>query len=1572
MSGNIDNSTVQMTFDNAQFEAGIATSVASLAKLNQSLQLQGATKGLQDVGAAAGENGSALGILSSGVDGIADKFSTMSVIAISALASITSKIVDTGIELVKSFTIDPIKEGFDNYETQIGAIQTILANTAAAGTTLAQVNAVLKDLNTYANLTVYNFSQMAANIGTFTAAGVGLQVSVNAIKGIANLAAFSGSTSDQASMAMYQLSQAIAAGTVKLQDWNSVVNAGLGGKTFQDALINTARVNGVAIDQIIKQTGSFRNSLQKGWLTSDILTQTLSQFTGDLSLAQITAMGYTAAQAQQIFNLAQTAVNAATKIKTMTQLTEALKEEVSTAYAAIFTTIFGNITQATTLFSGIHTVAENALTGPIYALNALLQGWEALGGRDVLITTLSSAFKELGAVLKVVEEAFRDVFPPETAQQLYTLTTGLESIVDKFKMGAVASEELKQTFAGVFAVISIGLFVIKQIVAMFLNLFDQATQGSGQILALTGRVGDFLVRLQQMIESGHGVTDFFTDLTRDLTVPIQLIQKLTSYISALFEKFDNNKATSALTDISTGMGQVGKYSQETLEVWDKIVSTLESVGKTIDALTQKFGSFFKTAGTSGQSAFSVDFSTILNAIDTGLFAGLYLLVKKFVAHFKEGTSTTSEIIKTLTEPFEELTKTLATMQNTLKAATLLEIAAAILLLAVALGQLAVIPQQGLIQGSIAIGVLFTQLIASMIAFQKFVGTKGFLKMPFIMASMILLAAAIDVLASAVVKLAKLDWNSLAVGLTGLAAIFVILAAGLKLMGSPQGLILAGLGLSSLAGAIGGLVVVVTKLAGLSWDQLAKGLTGVGVLLLSLALFTQFADTGKAGAIRSTGIILLAAAMEILFNVVQNFSKLSWEEIGKGLTGIGATLLALALFTRFSEANKAGMTQGVGIVLLAAAIEILTQAVDNFANLSWDQIGKGLTGIAATLLALVLFTRFSEADKAGISQGAGIVLLASGIEILSLAIENFAKLSWEEIGKGISAMGAGLAIISTALARISPKSVISATAVVIVASSLWMISDAVKSMGALSWGTIGKGITALAGALIAIAASLKFLPPSTILSAGAIFIVAMSLSTIGAALAKMGEQSWTSIAKGLVELNGALATIAGGMMMMTEALPGAAALAIVAASLMLLVPVLVALGGMSWADIGKSLVALAAVFVVLGVAALIMAPIVPILDALGVAIALIGVGMLAAGLGLALFSEAMKNIGINVGLGAVSLAKEAPAIAAAVIIIVETMITTFNTLAPKVEAAVAQFILGIVNTMAIYVPKIAAAGIQLVVNLLNAVASKLGSVINAGGNIIISFLNGISAEIPKIIQAGYNLILNFINSLTTAINQDSGPLGTAAGNLAVAIIKGLVNGIGNGVGQVTDAAENLAKSALHSAEHFLGINSPSKKTTETGQWFAQGAADGMDNMSHVVDASATNLGKTALTALSKTMTGLSDLINTNVDVNPTITPVLDLSDVKKNASQISGMLTTKPISVGSSYSNAVVISAGQQANNSPDDSATNPTPPTAPAQTVFNQTINSPKAVSATDVYRNTKNLVSKQRGVLVYVDGSSD
>lgn len=385
MSTTIDQRVVEMRFDNKHFESNVKTSMSTLDKLKQSLNLSGASKGLESINSAVKKVD--MRGLGSAVETVTAKFSALDVIGATALANITNSAVNAGKRIVSALTIDPIKTGFQEYETQINAVQTILANTSSKGTTIDQVNAALDELNKYADKTIYNFTEMTRNIGTFTAAGVDLDTSVSAIQGIANLAAVSGSTSQQASTAMYQLSQALAAGTVKLQDWNSVVNAGMGGEVFQNALKRTAKVMGTDVDALIKKYGSFRESLTRGeWLTTDILTETLNQFTmaakegtkqWDEYKKSLMDKGYSEAQATEILKMANTATDAATKVKTFTQLWDVLKESAQSGWSQTWKILVGDFEEAKSLLTPLADVLTKFINKLSDARNAILKS--ALG-----------------------------------------------------------------------------------------------------------------------------------------------------------------------------------------------------------------------------------------------------------------------------------------------------------------------------------------------------------------------------------------------------------------------------------------------------------------------------------------------------------------------------------------------------------------------------------------------------------------------------------------------------------------------------------------------------------------------------------------------------------------------------------------------------------------------------------------------------------------------------------------------------------------------------------------------------------------------------------------------------------------------------------------------------------------------------------------------------------------------------------------------------------------------------------------------------------------------------------------
>lgn len=413
MSQEIDEKVVEMRFDNKQFEREAATTMTTLQKLKEHLNFSKVGDSFDAIDKASKKvDMSGIG---NAVQTVQAKFSALEVMAITALSNITNQALNAGKKLLAAFTIDPIKTGFQEYETQMGAVQTILANTSKEGTTLGQVNKALDELNTYADKTIYNFTEMTKNIGTFTAAGLNLDTSVKAIQGIANLAAVSGSTSQQASTAMYQLSQALSAGTVRLMDWNSVVNAGMGGKVFQDAIMETAEAMG-EVDQALinayKSGSSFRELLNPkdygNWFTSDLLAETLKKFTEtgaveylskyanvtqetirsvqklgqevgfDSERVKELAMSITgnneamANSVVETLKMADTATKAATQVKTFSQLMDTMKEAVQSGWAQTWRIMIGDFDQAKKLFTEISNTFDAMISASADSRNSML------------------------------------------------------------------------------------------------------------------------------------------------------------------------------------------------------------------------------------------------------------------------------------------------------------------------------------------------------------------------------------------------------------------------------------------------------------------------------------------------------------------------------------------------------------------------------------------------------------------------------------------------------------------------------------------------------------------------------------------------------------------------------------------------------------------------------------------------------------------------------------------------------------------------------------------------------------------------------------------------------------------------------------------------------------------------------------------------------------------------------------------------------------------------------------------------------------------------------------------------
>ena len=970
MSTLIDSRVAEMRFDNRNFERNVATSMSTLDKLKEKLKLKDVATGLENITSAA--NKVTFSHIGNETDTVGVKFSAMQVAATTALVNLTNAAMQAGTSIANSL-ISAAKSGFQEYETQINAVQTILANTSSKGTTLEQVNNALDELNHYADMTIYNFTEMTRNIGTFTAAGVDLDTSVAAIKGIANLAAVSGSTSQQASTAMYQLSQALAAGTVKLQDWNSVVNAGMGGQVFQDALKETARVHGIAIDQMIKDEGSFRETLQKGWLSSEILTETLSKFTGDLTEEQLTSMGYTAEQAQEIMKLGQTANDAATKVKTFTQLIDTLKEANQSGWTQTWEILIGDFEEAKSLWTSVSDQLGNMIQQSADARNNLLQGWKDSGGRTMIIDSVKNVFEGLVTILNSVKEAFTDVFPPITVEQLVKVTEKIKSLSEKFKISEEQANKLKSVFKGVFSILGIGVTIIKNVVSAIVQLFSHFTGLGDSVLNVSSSVGEWISKLHNSIKE----TNIFGNAINTVIGFVGgAIDRVKEFVSVLSDKIDIH----GFKDIVDVLKNI----------WNMTSGVRASLANTI----QGIGNAFKDAFHNG------DIKSFLDIVNGGLLATVIVKIKKFISGIADSFDNSTSIIDHIKSIFGTVKDSLESLQKSVKADTLKKIAIAIGVLAASLLVLSMIDPKRLTSALVAITVLFGELMGAMAIFEKIAGkSKGALKSVGVMIAM---STAVLILASALKKISDLEWNQLAIGLTGILGLMAIVVSAAIAMGKYGKKLKSGAAqMVIMATALKILASVCGELSQYSWLELGKGLSGISGMLLAFAGFQFLMKQIKPTKLlrSATSLVIIGAALEIFADVCSKFGQMQWPDLGKAGAAIAGILAICAGFELLSGMSGNILASSAALVIMATALNLMVPVLQSLGSMSVDEIVKGIVSIAATMaiigvagyalepvapVILAISGAVALLGVACLAAGAGVMAFATAFSILSTA------------------------------------------------------------------------------------------------------------------------------------------------------------------------------------------------------------------------------------------------------------------------------------------------------------------------------------------------------------------------------------------------------------------------------------------------------------------------------------------------------------------------------------------------------------------------------------------------------------
>lgn len=1290
----VDSRIVTMKFENSDFQKGVSSTLNALSQLKDGLSRIGSSKGLTDLNAQAGKVD--LTPISDQTHGVSKAFIAMSTVAITALVSMTTAVLQQGKEMAANLSgLNAMRDGWSDYELKIGATQTIMAGT---GLSIGKVSKYLKELDIYADQTIYSLADMTSNIGKFTNAGVKLPVAVDALKGVAQVAAVAGANSGEAARAMYNLGQAIGAGHVKLMDWRSVELANMGTKEFKEQLIQTAVEMGTlkkSSDGTIKSLKgnvvnykTFSQTLQDQWLTSKALTGTLARYADET-----TAIG-------------KKATKAATEVKTFSMMLETLAAAAGTGWTDTFEILFGNLPKATKLWTGITDAVGGFIGRSADSRNEMLQGWKELGGRKALIEGFINIFKAFGAILNPIGKAFREVFPPSTGETLYKITDAFRNFTEILIVSEDTSKNIGSVFKAVFSVIGVGIDIIQGIARYFIDLIRLLSGLAAPVMNLAGSLGNLISKFIEWVGFDTSAISGFFD-------------KIIEYRAIVFEPL--------IAAIGTAINYVADFvdslSDGSSAVGSKVSGIGDKIESMVEAVKNALGDF--DLG----SIFEVD----LNASGAATSA---------IDSVRAALTSAGKDVEKVKEAFAAVGAWLST-----------------------------------------IGSSFMNDFAQPLW---------------------------DAISGA------LDWvKGKLSGMSGTDAMFAglfVLDAGILLS---YGIMIRNFfkGISDIAKGFG---------------DSARNMADV---------FGQLGDNLQAleRQTKAETIMKIALALAVLAAAMWVLAKIDAKDLGKALAGLagGMTIMMVAMAAMnklAADTLKGAATQAVNVLAMSVAIAAL-----------------------------------------------GVALLA-----FALAVAIFGNMDTKTIVKGTTAIAASLAVIVGATAILSKtggagQMLVTAAAIGILALAMTAFAGAVKLYASFDIGTLASGTLKIAAALAILGLAMRLFPKGTLATAAGLFIVANALVILSGALALMGSMGGETMAKSLIMLAASLTIIAIALNAMTGAIGGAAAITLFAVALSLLVPPLMALGTMSMEAIGKSLLMLVGVFTVLGLASLVLAPVVPVIVALAGGIALLGLAAIAVGVGLLAFATGLAMLAASgaagaavltaavisiaatiplimaqFGLGLIAfakvIAKAGPELVKAFTAVLNSILQAVINVTPKIGKVITTMLNTGLNIITNFVPKLIDAGIRIlaafltglernigqivtkatniIVKFLNALTNGVPKIARAGTDLIIAFIDAIADEVPRLVDAGMKAVIDLVNGVATAIDNNSGELRAAGGNLARAVIDGMTGGLASGISDIVGAASRMAGSAISAAKNVLDSHSPSREFIKIGKWVGEGFKIGL--------------------------------------------------------------------------------------------------------------------------------------------------
>lgn len=1453
----VDNRIVRMQFDNGQFESGASKTLGTLARLKEALNFSGAAKGLEGISAAASNVN--LSGLTDGVNSANNSFSVLGVAAGVVLGNIATKAIEVGSQIAKAFVLDPVLQGFNEYELKMNSIQTMMMST---GEPLERVNQKLNELNTYADKTIYSFSDMTQNIGKFTNAGVGLDKSVAAIQGVANVAALSGANATDASHAMYNFGQALSSGAVRLQDWKSIEVANMATVEFKEQLISTALAMGTLrqegdkyistttdlngkVSDAFNATQMFNDSLSSQWMTTDVLTETLNRY------------------ADETTDIGKKAFKAATQVKTFSQMLDTTKEAIGTGWADTFEIVIGNFEEARDLWTSVASVIDDFVGKQAKARNDMLQSWKDLGGRTNLIQGLSNVFSALGDVMGAIGKAWQNVFPPWTGTKLALLTKGFLDFTEKLKPSEALLKAITNVFTGLFSVLGLGvkafqllLKPVGLVVSIFSKLIGLVVQLLSPFGALLGFLNNSVLSSTHLSQAGRILTSVFEALISPIKKFGNLFEPVFGKAKDLFDAF-GDKVSETFTKVSNAV----KYFDledaiEPITRFGKaVVGVFAAVGIAVGTGLQKLGGYISEqawfqnlkselddyrdtiadtfrdlANDLGEQR--IKLSEKMKEIGKALSEMDFESLKPMLNEAKESAT---EGFNAIRERFEDFRNWLSQFEIDTK-----------------IGNLSSMFKSGLETAGNAVKAGFEKIkeifeeFAHAISNYEFGGwDKLFDDLGKSFSS---IGETIRKSISNIPSVIQSAFNLVGIAIRGgsdiIAGAFRIVIAGISYLWESAG------------GTITGVIETIGEQIQRGFDFITRNAEiGAETIRKIIDDVTKILTSKNFGENLETGIFgVIALGIKHLLDSFAEFTKKGaglFKNVRKVLDEVRGCLEA------YQKSLKAE-----SLMKIAQAIAILAASIFVLALLPADQLLNAVVavGAAATelMVAMKVFSKIADkTDFSGLGKvSIAMLSLSTSVLILGLALKSMSGLNWEELAVGlvgVTALIAELAVVSLVLSKNEAKFSKGVFSLMMFALAIKSMADAVSTLGSIDTSTVVQGVVSVGALTAALVAFVAVAQRSklTVGSGLAVMEIAAAINIMCMAVEKLGSMDIEGLIQGIISLGALLAELA----VFTTVLGKSSGLASsglgligIGAAMLEFAAVIAIFGNMDLKTLAQGLIALGVALAELAVASMamqgtigssvailsmaaalaVLTPVIIILGSvpwqvlatglitiaaaftiLGIAGAVLApIAPIIMALAASLLTVAAAVVVTSAGLIAFGVALTA--IAAGIVAFAAVSTVAIEAFLLALEALISGLLKLIVNVG----DDLAKAGAALVEALADGLASAAGSIARAVVAIGDALLQAIIELSYPLAEAGVVLVESLIQAIAdhayeitdatlvlitefiNGITNNLTPIIDAGARLAIEFINGTAIALRENIGPLMDALENLWNSIVY--------------------------------------------------------------------------------------------------------------------------------------------------------------------------------